>query len=170
MTQERKDQLYNEMLKWICEHVKGDEDLYITLHEHFEMTKEELHEVSIYELDQFFSEESVAEKRARLFQKIDKEYSEFLDDVRNYDPDSIITSAEYISAMKRVYEYIHKEYIIKGDQIDYFLKLKKPLDAISDWYSVNDVDAIDDLNQAIWQIVDQRLYMDDEQSDGIEMS
>lgn len=163
MTQERKDQLYDEMLGWICEHIKGDEDLYITLHEHFGMTKEELHDNSIDSLDDFFPDETISDKRAMLLKKIDEEYDEFLDDLNSYDADNIITSAEYILSMKRVHEYIHKDYIIKDDQIDYFLNLDAPLDAICDWYNPNEVDIIDDLDRAIWEIVDKGLYMDDEQ-------
>ena len=169
MTQERKDQLYDEMLGWICEHIKGDEDLYITLHEHFGMTKEELHENSIESLDDFFPEETISDKRAMLLKKIDEEYDEFLDNLNSYDADNIITSAEYILSMKRVHEYIHKDYIIKDDQIDYFLNLDAPLDAICDWYNPNEIDIIDDLDHAIWEIIDQGLYMDDEQSGEMKM-
>ena len=169
MTQERKDQLYDEMLGWICEHIKGDEDLYITLHEHFGMTKEELHDNSIDSLDDFFPEETVLDKRAMLLKKIDEEYDEFLDDLNSYDADNIITSAEYILSMKRVHEYIHKDYIIKDDQIDYFLNLNAPLDAICDWYNPNEIDIIDDLDHAIGEIVDKGLYMDDEQSGEMKM-
>lgn len=173
MTQERKDQLYDEMLGWICEHINNDEDLYITLHKHFGMTKEELHENCIESLDAFFPKYPISEKRAMLIEKIDEEYNEFLDDLNSYDADNIITSAEYILAMKRVHEYIHEDYIIKDDQIDYFLKLEKPLEAICDWYSANEIDIIDDLNHAIWEIVDKDLYTEyeqDVQHGGMEMN
>ena len=169
MTQERKDRLYDEMLGWICEHIKGDEDLYITLHEHFGMTKEELHDNSIDSLDDFFPDETISDKRAMLLKKIDEEYDEFLDDLNSYDADNIITSAEYILSMKRVHEYIHKDYIIKDDQIDYFLNLDAPLDAICDWYNPNEIDIIDDLDRAIGEIIDQGLYMDDEQTGEMKM-
>ena len=169
MTQERKDQLYDEMLGWICEHIKGDEDLYITLHEHFGMTKEELHDNSIDSLDDFFPEETISDKRVLLLKKIDEEYDEFLDNLNSYDADNIITSAEYILSMKRVHEYIHKDYIIKDDQIDYFLNMDAPLDAICDWYNPNEIDIIDDLDRAIGEIIDQGLYMDDEQSGEMKM-
>lgn len=169
MTQERKDRLYDEMLGWICEHIKGDEDLYITLHEHFGMTKEELHDNSIDSLDDFFPDETISDKRAMLLKKIDEEYDEFLDDLNSYDADNIITSAEYILSMKRVHEYIHKDYIIKDDQIDYFLNLDAPLDAICDWYNSNEIDIIDDLDRAIGEIIDQGLYMDDEQTGEMKM-
>lgn len=28
MTQERKDELYDQMIAWICEHIPNDEDLF----------------------------------------------------------------------------------------------------------------------------------------------
>ena len=57
MTQERKDQLYDQMIAWICEHIKNDEDLFLALNGHFGMTKEELHDHSIESLDRFFPTE-----------------------------------------------------------------------------------------------------------------
>ena len=67
MTQERKDQLYDEMFSWICENIKDSHDLYITLHEHFGMSKEELHDHCIESLDEYFPQEDV---RAQFGQKI----------------------------------------------------------------------------------------------------
>ena len=54
MTQERKDELYEQMIAWICEHHENDEDLFLVLTEHFGMTKEELHDHCIESLDCFF--------------------------------------------------------------------------------------------------------------------
>lgn len=45
------------MIAWICEHISNDEDLYLTLHGHFRMTKDELHDHCIDSLDRFFPEE-----------------------------------------------------------------------------------------------------------------
>ena len=56
MTQERKDELYELMIAWICEHIKNDEDLFLTLNGHFGMTKEELHDHCIESLDRFFTD------------------------------------------------------------------------------------------------------------------
>ena len=158
--------------KWLLTEDK-EEFLKLTPQVFPDMSKEELHENSIESLDAFFPKEPISEKRAMLIEKIDEEYNEFLDDLNSYDADNIITSAEYILAMKRVHEYIHEDYIIKDDQIDYFLKLEKPLDAICDWYRANEIDIIDDLNHAIWEIVDKDLYTEyeqDVQHGGMEMS
>ena len=53
MTQERKAKLFDEALGWICECVSNDEDLFLLLHGHFEMTREELLECDI-DLNEFF--------------------------------------------------------------------------------------------------------------------
>lgn len=53
MTQERKAQLCEWMLAWICEHITNDEDLFLTLHCHCGMTAEELHEYGIGHPDCF---------------------------------------------------------------------------------------------------------------------
>lgn len=58
---ERKEQLFEEMLAWICEHVSGQEDLYLALCERIGMTKEELHEYGITDLDLYFSEKGPQE-------------------------------------------------------------------------------------------------------------
>ena len=59
MTQERKDQLIEEMLSWISDHIPNDQDLFLTLYENIGITKEELHELDIECLDGFFPNEDI---------------------------------------------------------------------------------------------------------------
>lgn len=54
MTQKRKDELYELMIAWICEHIPNDEDLFCTLNGQFGMTQQELHDHCIESLDCFF--------------------------------------------------------------------------------------------------------------------
>ncbi len=61
MTQDRKDELYEQMIAWICEN-NTDDALFHLLHEKFGMTKAELHDHSIESLDAFFHEESQHDK------------------------------------------------------------------------------------------------------------
>lgn len=86
MTEERKDQLYNKMFNWICEHISDDEDLFITLHDHFGMTKEELHEHDIEELDAFFPvENTILEEDIELGSSDDAiETTEYIPDEPKY--------------------------------------------------------------------------------------
>ena len=66
MTQERKDQLYDEMIAWICERTPNDEELFQILHGQFGMTREELHDHSIESLDSFFPAEEAYEMEPEL--------------------------------------------------------------------------------------------------------
>ena len=63
ITAERKNELYENMIAWICEHIPDDKDLFYTLNHHFGMTKEELHEHSIESLDRFFDEADLSENQ-----------------------------------------------------------------------------------------------------------
>ena len=62
LTQERKDQLYEAMIAWICEHVSDDKELFQILHGQFEMTKEGIHDHSISFLDTFFDKDEEKEQ------------------------------------------------------------------------------------------------------------
>ena len=66
MTQTRKDQLYDLMIAWICEHASSDKDLFLVLTEQFGMTKEELHDHSIESLDRFFPDDKKTVKPVEL--------------------------------------------------------------------------------------------------------
>lgn len=61
------------MIAWICEHIPNDEDLYLTLHGHFGMTKDELHEHCIDSLDRFFPEENTEQCQDGISQVPDDE-------------------------------------------------------------------------------------------------
>ena len=47
ISQERKDELYEQMIEWICEHSEDEEELYNTFHNHLGMTDEEMRENDI---------------------------------------------------------------------------------------------------------------------------
>ena len=59
MTQERKNDLYEKMLAWICEHIQNDEDLFLTLKGQLGMTQEEVHDNRIDGLDEFFVKDKI---------------------------------------------------------------------------------------------------------------
>ena len=59
MTQERKNELYEKMLAWICEHIQNDEDLFLTLKGQLGMTQEEVHDNRIDGLDEFFVKDKI---------------------------------------------------------------------------------------------------------------
>ena len=59
MTQERKNELYDKMLTWICEHIQNDEDLFLTLKGQLGMTQEEVYDSRIDGLDEFFVKDKI---------------------------------------------------------------------------------------------------------------
>lgn len=59
MTQERKNELYDKMLAWICEHIQNDEDLFLTLKGQLGMTQEEVYGSRIDGLDEFFVKDKI---------------------------------------------------------------------------------------------------------------
>lgn len=88
MTQERKDELYELMIAWICEHNPKDEDLFLVLTEQFGMTQAELHDHCIESLDYFFTdseaeefEQDDEEFRTEPVQTIGMELTEFISNV-----------------------------------------------------------------------------------------
>ena len=97
------------------------------------------------------------DKRTLLIEKIDREFEDFRTKLMQYDLDEILNHAGNFAKMKMVQEFIKKGYIIKEGQLDYFLKFKEPLRAICDYYNPNEVEIIDDLKHAIWEIEDNGL-------------
>lgn len=99
MTQDRKDELNEEMFAWICEHIRNSRDLFDTLHGHFGMTKEELHDHSIESLDSFFPEES---PRTLLKQKVLANYEEYKAKWLQMQPQVLIEKCEELEAVTRM--------------------------------------------------------------------
>ena len=112
MTQERKDQLYDQMIAWICEHHENDEDLFLVLTEHFGMSKAELHDHSIESLDRFFpteeSEETEAETVSKSVHPVGISLNDFISEVSGMvssdDKTAVLDWIEYASFMTDVDE------------------------------------------------------------------
>lgn len=112
MTQERKDQLYDQMIAWICEHHENDKDLFLVLTEHFGMTKEELHDHCIESLDSFFPAEEAEERETETVSEsvhpvgisLNDFISEVSDMVSSDDKTAVLDWIEYASFMTDVDE------------------------------------------------------------------
>ena len=110
MTQNRKDELYDQMIAWICEHIKEDEDLFLTLNGHFGMTKEELHDHSIESLDRFFppakAEETETETVSESVHPVGISLSDFISEVSGMvstdDKTAVLDWIEFASFMTDV--------------------------------------------------------------------
>lgn len=103
------------------------------------------------------------DKREQLLEKIEKEYETFLEELEDYDVDNIVDSAQYIYLMTEVRYNIREGYVLEDEEdIDYFLKLDKPLNAICDWYEPNNTDLCEDLDRVITEIRENEMYLDED--------
>lgn len=55
ISEARKNELYEKMIAWICEHISDDEDLYNTLTDYFEMSKDEIREWNVELPEDYFT-------------------------------------------------------------------------------------------------------------------
>lgn len=154
MTQERKDQLYDQMIAWICEHISNDEDLFRTLNGHFGMTKEELHEHCIESLDKYFPEDS---PRTRLKQKINANYAEYKERWLQMQPSELIANCEELEAVTRMAQELPSA--VSNESAEYLLRFKNPLEVVSgEWISRNGIDSLivdDEMTHLLWALQDR---------------
>lgn len=154
MTQERKDQLYDQMIAWICEHIPGDEDLFRTLYGHFGMTKDELHEHCIESLDGFFPEESA---RSQLKQKVNANFAEYKERWLKMSPSELIDRCEELEAVTRMAQELPSA--VSDEDAEYLLQFKNPLEVVSDeWISRNGIDSLivdDEMSHLLWSLQDR---------------
>lgn len=154
MTQERKDQLYDEMIAWICEHIPSDEDLFRTLHGHFGMTKDELHEHCIESLDSFFPEESA---HSQLKQKVNANFAEYKERWLKMSPSELIDRCEELEAVTRMAQELPSA--VSDEDAEYLLQFKNPLEVVSDeWISRNGIDSLivdDEMSHLLWSLQDR---------------
>lgn len=102
------------------------------------------------------------DKREQLLEKVEQNYKTFLEELEDYDVDNIVTNSVYIYLMTETHYCIKEGYILnKEEDIDYFLKLEKPLDAICDWYDPNNCDFCEDIDRVVCEIREQELYLED---------
>lgn len=165
------------MFSWICEHIRDDEDLFITLHDHFGMTKEELHEHDIDSLDAFFPADSA---RILLKQKVNANYAEYKERWLQMQPSELIDRCEEIEAVTRMAETLPDS--ASEEDAEYLIRFKNPLEVVSDeWISRNGIDSLvvdDEMSHLLWALQDRgdaedEYEMDpgyDEQSNAPEMT
>ena len=73
-------------------------------------------------------------KKQQLYALINKEYHNFIDDVRQFDKDfDIIRDAEKIANMKFVHDYLTIEKPLDSETVDYLLNIVRPLETICDY-------------------------------------
>lgn len=102
------------------------------------------------------------DKRGQLIEKVEQNYKTFLEELEDYDVQNIVDNSKYIYLVEEVRYNIRQGYVLtKEEDIDYFLKLDKPLDAICDWYEPNNCDFCEDIDRVVCEIREQELYLED---------
>lgn len=155
MTQERKNQLYDKMFAWICGRLKeNDDNLFYVLHNHFGMTKEELHEHCIESLDVFFPEN---DPKTLLKQRVMANYEEFKERWLRMEPGDLIEQCAQIEGITRMMKTLPSS--VSDEDAQYLLRFKNPLEVVSDeWISRNGMESLivdDEMSHLLWALQDR---------------
>ena len=92
-----------------------------------------------------------------FYDKLKSEYEEFLEELEEYDTEDFMENAEYIAAIKEIYEYLERDKPVKTDeQLGYFLKLRNPLNFMCEQYLSDRAPIYDSFNQSLWRMEQER--------------
>ena len=160
MTQERKDQLYDQMIAWICEH-HGDDELFQILCGQFGMTREELHDHCIEGLDEHFT---AVGPITELRQRVRANFQSYREKWLGMQPSELIDSCEELEAVTRMAEDLPA--CVKEEEARFLLRFQNPLEVVSDeWISRNGIDSLivdDEMDHLLWSLqdrgVDETVY------------
>ena len=95
-----------------------------------------------------------------FYDKLKSEYEEFLEELEEYDAEDFMENAEYIAAIKEIYEYLERDKPVKTDeQLGYFLKLRNPLNFMCEQYLSDRAPIYDSFNQSLWRM-EQEMKLD----------
>ena len=153
MTPERKDQLFDAMLRFIRSDTDSNATLYSVLHDGCDMTMEELHECGIDYLDSFFPEDA----KTLLKNKIQNCFSEYKERWLRKRPDVLIEEAEEIASVQRMFKELPDA--VTEEDAEYLLRFKNPLEVVSDsWQSMNGSGTVvdDDMSYILWDLRDKQ--------------
>lgn len=153
MTQEHKNEIYEKMFNWICEHTSNSYELFQALHKQIGMTKQELHEHGINSLDSFFSKESA---QSILQQKIDANYAEYQERWLKMQPSDLILICGEVEAVTRMAEVLPA--VVSENEAKYLIRFKNPLEVVSDeWLNRNGLETLvidDEMPYVLSAIID----------------
>jgi len=105
--------------------------------------------------------ESPFSKYWELAERFDKNFSDYREMVMGYEKWAIIDMADRISAMSNAHEYMTSVHRFSGDEIDFFLKLKDPLEVVADALCLRNADNSVDINSALYDVYDKQDVLAD---------
>ena len=92
-----------------------------------------------------------------FYDKLESEYKNLMEELEEYDVKDFIENAEYIAAIKEIYEYLERDKPVKTDeQLDYFLKLRNPLNFMCEQYLKDRAPIYDSFNQTLWRMEQEK--------------
>lgn len=93
-----------------------------------------------------------------FYEKLKREYDEYMEEVRDWDADRIINNAKYIGDYIRIYEYLMRDKpISEHSYLDCYDRLKNPLKTICDHYQEDKPPMHDLVNRTIWNLGKEEL-------------
>lgn len=93
-----------------------------------------------------------------FYEKIQREYDEYIEEVRSWDADRIINNAKYIGDYIRIYEYLMRDKpISEKSYLECYDRLKNPLKIICDHYQEDKPPMYDLVNRTIWNLGEEEL-------------
>ena len=96
-------------------------------------------------------------KMTMFYDKLESEYKNLMEELEEYDVKDFIENAEYIAAIKEIYEYLERDKPVKTDeQLDYFLKLRNPLNFMCEQYLKDRAPIYDSFNQTLWRMEQEK--------------
>lgn len=96
-------------------------------------------------------------KMTMFYDKLKSEYKNLMEELEEYDVKDFIENAEYIAAIKEIYEYLERDKPVKTDeQLDYFLKLRNPLNFMCEQYLKDRAPIYDSFNQTLWRMEQEK--------------
>ena len=154
MTLDRKNEIFDQMLYWINEHIQDDRERYSVLHATIGMSHEELHDCCIDSLDEFFEEDSAI---SHLKEKVDRCYAEYRETWLQMTPEQLLARCEEIEAVTRLATDLPRS--ISEEDAAYLLRFVNPLEVVSDsWVDRNGVDSLianDEIRDIVWNLSDR---------------
>ncbi len=93
-----------------------------------------------------------------FYDRVKREYEEYMETIRDWDSDKLIDNAKYIGDYIRIYEYLMRDKpISENSYLDYYERLKKPLEMICDRYQEDKPPMHDLVNSTIWDLGREHL-------------
>ena len=155
MTQERKDELYDAMIAWICEHIQSDTELFNVLHGEFVMTKDELHDHCIESLDYLFPENKV---QNLLKAKLEQNLSDYREKWLQMSPTDLISQSDEITVMTRLVSILPG--MASDEEAEYLLEFVNPLQVVGEEFlSQSEFEPETDgerIGHLLWSLLDKR--------------